>query len=61
MPSIDDPELPPRDRRLELAIQIAEHAIRLNDRLLAENAELKRCLERQNGRAHRTRRAKHPA
>jgi hypothetical protein len=43
LPYIDDPNFPPPDRRLEM-IQIAEQAIRICDRLLAENAELKRCL-----------------
>ena len=58
---IDDPDLPPVDQRLELALQIAEHAIRIGERLLDENDELKRSLARQNGRVHRTRRAKQTA
>ncbi len=44
MPYIDDPNLPAPDRRLEIAVQIGELAIRIAERLLAENAELKRCL-----------------
>ncbi len=55
---IPDPCLPPVDRRLELAVQIAEQALRICERLLAENAELKRCLAQRNGAR---RRAKRPA
>ena len=39
-----DPRLPEPDRRLELTRQIAEHAIRIGERLLAENADLRRQL-----------------
>jgi hypothetical protein len=54
MPFIDDPNLPQPDRRLELAVQIAEQAIRIAERLLAENAELKRCRGRTPRRTERT-------
>ena len=61
MPFIYDPELPPPDQRLEMVIAIAEHLLRLNDRLLAENVVLRRCLERELVKGQRRHRAKHPA
>jgi hypothetical protein len=41
---IPNPRLSEPDRRLELTRQIAEHAIRIGERLLVENADLRRQL-----------------
>lgn len=48
MPFIPDPGLPSLDRRrLEVALQLADLAIDIAERLVTENAELKRCLVRE--------------